>query len=357
MAATGADPRPPRDPAPGAAPRVSIVVPAYNRPDQLAQCLGALAGAAADDSAEVIVVDDASPEDLSRAARQAGARLVRLAENRGPAGARNHGARLAAGDILFFVDADVVVRPDAVARVVRFLDEHPDVSAVFGSYDAAPRATGMVSQYRNLLHHFVHQEGQAEASTFWAGCGAIRRRAFAESGGFDEGRYPRPSIEDIELGYRLRQAGHRIALDKGLQATHLKRWTLRSIVWTDVTCRAIPWARLIFERGALPNDLNVRADQRLSVGLTGLAGLAAVLSLIRGELALAAAAAAAVVVIVNRRLFGFLRRERGGPFAAACVPLHLLYYAYSGFGYGYAWLTWRMRGAPRGAAGGGSGLA
>ena len=58
----------------------------------------------------------------------------------------------------------------------------------------------MVSQYRNLLHHFVHQHGHAEASTFWAGCGAIRRAAFDAVGGFDAARFPRPSIEDIELG-------------------------------------------------------------------------------------------------------------------------------------------------------------
>lgn len=335
---------------------VSIVVPAYNRPDQLGQCLAALAGSAGG-SSEIIVVDDASAEDLSGVAARVGARFARLADNRGPAGARNHGARLASGDILFFVDADVVVRQDAVARVTRFFAEHPDVSAVFGSYDADPRAAGTISQYRNLLHHFVHQQGHAEASTFWAGCGAIRRRAFVESGGFDERRYPRPSIEDIELGYRLRQAGHRIVLDKSLQATHLKRWTLRSVVWTDVTCRAIPWARLILERGTAPDDLNVRRDQRISVGLTGLAGVAAILSLVRGELALAAAAGALGVVVLNRRLFGFLRRQRGGPFAAACVPLHLLYYAYSGFGYGYAWLAWRMRGAPRTGEDGGSGPA
>ena len=78
----------------------------------------------------------------------------------------------------------------------------------------APRLQGVVSQYRNLLHHFVHQHGNSEASTFWAGCGAIRRSVFEEMGGFDEQRFPTPSIEDIELGYRLRQAGHRILLDK-----------------------------------------------------------------------------------------------------------------------------------------------
>ena len=104
----------------------------------------------------------------------------------------------------------------AISRVLTALKERPDVAAVFGSYDARPRSMGTVSQYRNLLHHFVHQKGNPEASTFWAGCGAIRRSVFDEVGGFDEKQFS-GRVEDIELGYRLQHTGHRILLDKGLQ--------------------------------------------------------------------------------------------------------------------------------------------
>ena len=57
------------------------------------------------------------------------------------------------------------------------LREEPGIAAVFGSYDDEPGAPNLVSQYRNLLHHFVHQTGRTEASTFWTGCGAVRRDA------------------------------------------------------------------------------------------------------------------------------------------------------------------------------------
>jgi len=227
-------------------PRVSVIVPAYKNAQQLEECLSALKRDALPDT-EIIVVDDASRDETPATAERCGVRVLRLAENAGPGGARNHGASHARGDILFFVDSDVVVRPGSVARVAQVFREHPDLAAVFGSYDAHPRAAGVVSQYRNLLHHFVHQQGNSDASTFWAGCGAIRRRVFEEVGGFDGQRFPRSSIEDIELGYRLRQAGYRILLDKSLQGTHLKRWSLRSVIWTDVTRRAIPWSRLILE--------------------------------------------------------------------------------------------------------------
>ena len=55
--------------------------------------------------------------------------------------------------------------------------------------------------------------------------------------GFDARRYPRPSIEDVELGGRLSGRG-RLVLDPALQGTHLKEWTLASMVVTDFTAAA-----------------------------------------------------------------------------------------------------------------------
>src|SRR5215510_5297309 len=225
------------------APNISVIIPVYNGAAYLNLCLQAVA---ASDYRfyECIVVDDSSTDGGGSIAAQfpMSVRVLHLAEGpRGPAYARNRGAEAARGAILFFLDADIVLSSGALRRVANQFQERTDVAAVFGSYDAKPKAQGVISQYRNLLHHFVHQNGNREASTFWAGCGAIRRSVFEAIGGFDETRFRRPSIEDIELGYRLRRAGHTVLLDRTLQATHLKRWTLWSTVRTDVLCRAIPW--------------------------------------------------------------------------------------------------------------------
>jgi glycosyltransferase involved in cell wall biosynthesis len=323
---------------------ISIIVPVYNDPQNLVACLSALIAPCYPGS-EIIVVDDASTDDTPAIAARMGVRVFRLAQNSGPAAARNYGARHSQGEILFFVDADVVVAPDALSRVAKVLDEQPDLAAVFGSYDARPRAKGVVSQYRNLLHYFVHQNGNPEASTFWAGCGAIRRLVFEEVGGFDEKRFPQPSIADIELGYRLRQAGHRILLDKALQGTHLKRWTLRSVIRTDISCRAIPWSQLILASKKAPNDLNLQGGQRLSVAMAGLACVFAALTLFRAELLALAMASLLGMVVLNRALFAFFARERGLFFAIACIPLQLLYYLYSGLSYLYVWIHFQLRGA------------
>jgi len=324
---------------------ISIIVPAYNNPSDLRECLSALLPSSRPDS-EIIVVDDGSTDDMASVAAGTGLRLLRLPENSGSSVARNHGARAARGDILLFVDADVVVAPGAVARVARTFAEYPEVAAVFGSYDTRPRAQGVVSQYRNLLHHYVHQEGNPEASTFWAGCGAIRRTVFEAVGGFDE-RMPGTSIEDIELGYRLRQAGYRIFLDKDLRCTHLKRWTLRSVIRTDLAARAVPWARLILERRTAPRDLNLTGEQRVSLALVGLAGPLLLLALYRYEFFALAAAALLAVLVLNGRLYRFFYRQRGLRFAVACVPLHFVYFLCSGLGFLYVWVGDQLRGSRR----------
>ena len=322
---------------------LSIIVPVYNNPVDLRQCLTALTASAGPD-AEIIVVDDASTDGTSALVAQMGVCVLQLAKNSGPAAARNYGAQHAQGDILFFVDADVVITPDAVRRVVELFAERPDLAAVFGSYDARPRARGIVSQYRNLLHHFVHQTGNPEASTFWAGCGAIRHSVFQALGGFDAKRFPRPSIEDIELGYRLRQATHRILLDKALQATHLKRWTFWSVIRTDILCRAIPWSRLILESQKTPDDLNLKGGQRLSIALVGLASLCLLLAVFRVELLGLGLIMLLGVVILNRQLFAFFCRQLGPFFGTMCIPLHLLHYFYSGLSYLYVWIGFQLKG-------------
>jgi GT2 family glycosyltransferase len=311
--------------------RVSVVVPAFDNATGLEECLRALVASAGPET-EIIVVDDASTDETPQVASRFGVRLLRLERNSGPGAARNFGARHATGDVVLFVDSDVVVGPDTIARVARVLEERPEIVAVFGSYDAAPRAPGLVSQFRNLLHHFVHQQGDPEASTFWAGCGAIRRSVFEEAGGFDTGPYTR-SIEDVELGYRLRKAGHRILLDRDLHVTHLKRWTLASFLRTDALYRAVPWSRLILQRRLRLDHLNLKSEHRASVVLSLSVLLALLLSPMTPAMLAFAALAVAGLVIANRKLLGFFVRARGIAFAAGAVPLLFLHYLASGLAY------------------------
>jgi hypothetical protein len=200
------------------------------------------------------------------------------------------------------------------------------VAATLGSYDDAPPERTWVSLYKNLAHHFVHQRSRAEASTFWAGCGAVRRDVFLSLGGFDEG-YGHPSIEDVELGYRLRAAGHRIRLVHGAQVTHLKRWTLRTWVRSDLCHRAIPWARLLGAGHGLPKDLNFTASDRVASGLValGLLGLAAAPWWLPG-LGVAAISWVAAAAL-DLPLLGLCARQGSPGFVLVAAGLHLTHRA------------------------------
>ena len=308
--------------------RLSVIIPVHNGGDDLRRCLEALA-ASTRPTDELIVVDDASTDGSGDLARRFGARVLRLdSPPQGPAFARNQGAETARGDILVFLDADVAVHPDTLARVERYLIEHPEIAALFGSYDDAPSAGGLVTQYKNLLHHYVHQHSRREASTFWAGCGAIRPNVFAALGGFDAG-YTRPVIEDIELGARLRRAGHKVWLCPDVQVTHLKRWTFVSLLRADIFGRAIPWTRLILREAHLPADLNLDVRSRLGA----IAAWAALAFLVLGFwwpwAWMGVPLSAAVVGILNADLYRFFTRQGGVWFATGAAGLHALYLLYS----------------------------
>jgi hypothetical protein len=283
---------------------ITAIVPGTNRPPTLERCVEAI-NASSRPPDELIVVTDPPGS--------------------GPAAARNSAARRAAGDVLVFVDSDVVVAGDALARVEAAFAADPTLTAVFGSYDDAPSEPDAVSGFRNLLHHHVHQSSPGEVPTFWAGLGAIRRADFLAAGGFDEARYPAPSIEDIELGARISGDGARIVLDPELQGTHLKRWTLASAVSTDFSKRGVTWVELVVGSGAPAGILNLGWRHRASAALSALAALAA---LRRRPLALAAAIGG--LVGLNRDLYALVLDRRGPASALAAVGLHVVHHLVSG---------------------------
>lgn len=247
--------------------KISVIVPAYNGNRTLHQCLGAITGSDYQEY-ELIVVDDCSTDDTVAIAEEYSARILSLEGGPyGPGYARNRGVEISSGDVVFFVDADVVIPGTTITKVAETFTQRPEISAMFGSYDDDPQAGAFSSQFKNLFHHFVHQQGNERAVTFWSGCGAVRRDVFVESGGFDSDRYPRPSIEDIELGYRLTAAGHQIIVNKEVQVKHLKHWTVRGMIKADIFDRAVPWTQLILREKDLPNELNLGLSQRASAML------------------------------------------------------------------------------------------
>lgn len=314
-------------------PFLSIIIPVYNGGSHFDSCLRAIQQSTFADW-ELIVVDDGSTDGSAALARRFGARVLATGGRLGPAVARNLGANVATGHILFFIDADCQLHADTLARIAQIFQADPSLDALFGSYDDAPGAPNFIAQYKNLFHHYVHQHGREEASTFWTGCGAIKRSRFLALEGFDVQRYRRPSIEDIDLGYRLRQAGGRIRLAREVQVKHLKAWSLLALLKSDIFDRGIPWTRLILRDKVFARDLNLQTHNRVSVVVVYGLLLAVAVGLFQPQAWLIALGLIALLLWLNFDLYRFFYQKRGLLFALRVIPMHWLYYIYNAISFG-----------------------
>jgi glycosyltransferase involved in cell wall biosynthesis len=338
-------------------PAVTIVMPAYNAASHLARVIPA--ALAALNGGRLLVVDPGSTDGTAALARSLGAEVIELGHRAGPALARNRGVERVETPLCLFIDSDCVAHANVVEMVQAAFSAEPELVSLTGSYDDAPPETNFFSQYMNLRHHYTHHQAKPEGSSFWAGCGAVRTEVFRRIGGFDAEQFPTPMIEDIDLGFRLRPHG-KMRLDPSLQVTHLKRWSLRGVVMTDIFSRAVPWSRLILDTGQLPDDLNLAWTQRLAAAVAPFSLLSPLVipaALLVGKPWVAAAFALPLAFSagVHRGLFGCFYRRRGLGFALGATSFHQVHLIYSAATLGVLTLQrlLKRRVAPIGASGGG----
>jgi GT2 family glycosyltransferase len=320
---------------------ISIVIPVYNGGEQFQRCLQSLDNFVPK-STEIIVVVDGGTDNSRKVADKFGAKVLTFPTAGGPARARNVGARAAKGDIILFIDADVTIGADTLSQVAKIFDTYPNTDALIGSYDDMPGAANFLSQYKNLFHHFTHQTGSEDASTFWGACGAIRRNVFLEIGGFDEA-YRYPSVEDIDLGYRLKKSGYQIKLCPDVQVKHLKRWGVVSLLKAEIFYRALPWTELIWrDRQLKTNDLNLKLSSRYSLILT-YALIAALIASFWSMDALAIALVTGLaLLLLNLPVYQFFQKKRGLWFALRVIPWHWLYFFYGGFAFALGTMRYHL---------------
>ncbi len=218
---------------------VAVVVPVKirgpNEGEDLARCLAALARCCPAPS-EVVVVDDGScPPVVLPAGAPPHARVLRQ-ENRGPGPARNAGLSSTTAPLVAFVDADVEVPPDALARLsAHFAD--PAVGAAWATVSPTHPHGGLLSRYKLLTHrHFTlclgSGPGPWSTSHLTTMLAVVRRCSFDAVGGFAL-RWNTVSVEDVELGRDLVDAGWVVLLDPEVAVRHGHRFTLSGVVKND----------------------------------------------------------------------------------------------------------------------------
>ena len=306
---------------------VSVIIPAHNAESTLETCLRALAASELQ-PLETLVVCDGCTDATEQLALRYGVRVLHNEEQQGASYARNVGARVARGDVFFFVDADCVVQPDTLSLGVAALQQGAEV--IFGSYTPETSAQGFLAQFKNYQHHYTHQQGQELQTSFWSGCGAVTRRAFEDVAGFD---VTLKACEDIEFGWALNLAGHPVRLVKAMQVEHLKVYSLSGLIRSDLKARAIPWTRLIRAGRSELGKLNTARDGVRATASTGLFWAALAGSLLLPAFALAAVLALMSVAWHGRGLLGFIRERRGLAFALKSTAALVMHFTICGVGF------------------------
>jgi glycosyltransferase involved in cell wall biosynthesis len=179
---------------------VSVVIPNYNYGNSIGLCIdAALQQTYA--PLEVIVVDDHSTDDSLQIARRRDVTVLQTPRNSGVAVARNTGAAAADGEILFFVDSDVALRPDAVEKAVEELLAHPEYGAVCGIYEDEPLIRdSIVEECRVLQAYCWRMDSLGTVSFLFSSLTAIPRKVFDEVGPFN----PRlRQTEEVDYGERM----------------------------------------------------------------------------------------------------------------------------------------------------------
>jgi GT2 family glycosyltransferase len=302
-------------------PRVSVVIPVYNAEATLKECLVRVYESRFRDF-EVIVVDDGCTDQSPAIAAEFPVRIVPTSGRVGPAAARNLGARMATGEVLFFIDSDVMVRPDSLALLAESF-EAGDVDGLCGVQAAQMRYTNLASQYKNLWMRWTYLRQTGDVPLFYTTAAGIRREAFLRVGGFDQG-YATPNVEDTAFGQKLARLGVRVRVHPDLEVEHVKAYSIRAMLRTDFM-RAVSLTRLKLRHpGDLAqNNTSVPSSYVASVPVACVAVLAAGAGLAFGLPVVTAvgAAGAAAVMGLNWEFLTAIRRSEGFARMAAAVPV------------------------------------
>jgi glycosyltransferase involved in cell wall biosynthesis len=211
-------------------PAVSIVIPVRDALDTLIETLLSISHQSVSPE-EIIIVDDGSRDPVETVLGDSAVSIIRLPESLGPAAARNIGVQSARQDIVLFIDADVILSPDAIERIVCTMAHKPDIAAIQGIYSPdLPPDRNLCTRYQNHYYYYVFNSiktaSPALCATF---CFAVRRAVFLKMGGFDTDIL-KPTVEDEIFGYALEAAGYGILLDKKLRVTHLARYEFDTLI-------------------------------------------------------------------------------------------------------------------------------
>jgi glycosyltransferase involved in cell wall biosynthesis len=217
---------------------ISVIIPNHNGSATLAKCLEA-ALASRYPKFEVVVVDDCSEDNSVAIINQFPCKLIRLDKPSGASKARNIGALNSHADILFFTDADCLLRKDTLSLVAGTFSEGAPDSIIGGTYTPVPYDRGFFSIFQSIFIHYSETKKPKAPDYIATHALAVDALVFKNMGGFSEDFLP--ILEDVELSHRLRKSGCRLVLNPDIMVQHIFNFTMvgslrnavkKSMYWT-----------------------------------------------------------------------------------------------------------------------------
>ncbi len=299
---------------------ISIVIPTYNASKFIPNLLDPIFKQAVDDM-EVILVDDCSTDNTLELAREYPVRIIEMEQNAGPAKARNRGVREAKGDIIFFLDSDVMVLDGTIQAVKDYFDKDPSAKCVIGICSTEALNDGFVPHYMAMFEyiHLIDQQYES-VSVFAPRCGAIKKEFFLEIGGYDE-EYKGADVEDFELARRINKTDT-IILNPEMMVKHqfadfkqaLKIYFKRTVMWV----------KLFFKEKKLDNA----GPTSPSNGLAAICAFSSLMALLFMPVLSIAKPVFWILIIgylfFNIRWWNFMRKEAGFSFSVKALFLNYL---------------------------------
>jgi glycosyltransferase involved in cell wall biosynthesis len=274
------------------------------------------------DDMEVLIVDDCSTDNTVEIVQKYPVRVVRMEKNGGPARARNKGVEEAAGDIIFFLDSDVIVLDGTVQEVKDYFDKNPHANCVIGLCATEPLNKGFVPKYMAMFEyiHLLDIPGSS-VSVFAPRCGAIKKELFQRVGGYDES-YKGADVEDFELARRIIKED-RIYVNPKMLVRHQFVNNIQEAV-KNYFKRAVMWIHLFIKNKKFDNA----GPTAPSNGIAALCSFFSLLSLMVLPCVPSAKYAFISLLLMflfaNVRWWNFMRKEAGLLFSIKALFLNYL---------------------------------
>ena len=307
-------------------PLVSVIIPVKNGGSTIGACLGSIKRSYYK-NIEIIVVNDHSTDNTVAIVRSFNCIVLEPKNGSGANNARNFGASQATGEILVFMDSDIVVERETILGIVETLEERY-IDAVVGIYTAKHRHESFVSQYKNLWVRYSYIKSPPAIDWLFGSISGIRKEAFEKLGGFNVELLAKHGHDDIELGKRFAQAKLNIVLNMDIEVEHLKNYTLGSFIKNEYL-RSLGFAEMAmrfrettksFRRGFVNVYPSFVISTLLSifVVVVVIAGLAGIVSdwFITGAVGL--------YLLLNIRFLNYLEQVRGLFAMIVMIPFLLI---------------------------------